>query len=69
MIWLRNLRWRVPDNGGSAITAYKIYRGTTANNLVQIGQTEGGKTSYNDRTPDPSVTSYTYKIAAVNGPG
>ena len=63
------LSWRVPDNGGSAISAYKIYRGTTANNMVQIGQTEGGKTSFSDRSADPSVASYSYKITAVNASG
>jgi hypothetical protein len=63
------LTWRVPDNGGSAITGYKIYRGTTASNLVQIGQTEGGKTSYSDRSGSAAVTAYTYKIAAVNAVG
>src|SRR6478672_4142723 len=63
------LRWRVPDNGGSAISSYKIYRGTSANNMVQIGQTEGGKTSFSDRTADPSVATYSYKISAVNANG
>ena len=63
------LRWRVPDNGGSAITAYKIYRGTTTNNMVLIGQAEGGKTSFSDRSTDPSVASYSYKISAVNAQG
>ena len=63
------LSWRVPDNGGSPISAYKIYRGTTADNMVQIGQTEGGKTSYSDRNADPAVASYTYKIRAVNAAG
>ncbi len=61
--------WRVPDNGGAAISAYKIYRGTTPNNLVLIGQTEGGKTSYSDRSGVTTVTSYTYKITAVNASG
>lgn len=63
------LRWRVPDNGGAAITAYRIYRGTSPTNLVQIGQTEGGKTSYNDRSGDLTVANYTYKITAVNSQG
>ncbi|MFN2533563.1 MAG: hypothetical protein ABR555_19960, partial [Pyrinomonadaceae bacterium] len=63
------LRWHVPDNGGSPITAYKIYRGTSADNMVQIGQAEGGKTSYNDRMADPAVANYTYKIFAVNAVG
>ena len=63
------LSWRVPDNGGSPITAYKIYRGTTPTNMVQIGQTEGVKTSYSDRSGTTAVTSYTYKITAVNSLG
>jgi hypothetical protein len=60
------LRWRVPDNGGAELTSYKIYRGTSPGNEVLIGQTGGGKTSYNDRTADPAVPKYTYKIVAVN---
>jgi PKD repeat protein len=63
------LRWRVPDNGGAAITAYKIYRGTSTTNLVQIGQTEGGKSSFNDRSGNAGVANYTYKITAVNSQG
>lgn len=63
------LRWRVPDNGGAAISAYKIYRGTSTSSLVQIGQTEGGKTSFNDRSGSVSVDNYIYKITAVNAQG
>ena len=63
------LKWITPDNGGSDITAYKIYRGTTANDLVLIGQQVGDKNTYNDRTADPGVPNYTYKIKAVNASG
>lgn len=63
------LKWVTPDNGGSDITAYKIYRGTTANNLVAIGQQVGDKNTYNDRTADPRVANYTYEIKAVNASG
>ena len=63
------LKWVAPDNGGSDITAYKIYRGTNANNLVSIGQQVGDKNTYNDRTADPAVPNYTYKIKAVNASG
>lgn len=63
------LKWIAPDNGGSDITAYKIYRGITPNNLSLIGQQFGDKTSYNDRTADPAVANYTYKIKAVNASG
>ncbi len=37
--------------------------------MVQIGQTEGGKTSYSDRSGSTAVASYTYKITAVNASG
>jgi PKD repeat protein len=60
------LRWVAPDNGGSDITAYKIYRGTSPGNEILIGQQVGGKTTYNDRSVDPGVSTYTYKIKAVN---
>ncbi len=63
------LHWRAPDSGGSDITVYKIYRGTAAGNEVYIGQTGGSKTSYNDRSGDPAVATYTYKITAVNSVG
>ena len=63
------LKWITPDNGGSDISAYKIYRGTTANNLVLIGQQVGDKNTYNDRTADPAVSNYTYKIRGVNASG
>ena len=60
------LKWVAPDNGGSDITAYKIYRGTAPGNEVLIGQQVGGKTTYNDRSVNPAVATYTYKITAVN---
>lgn len=63
------LKWVTPDNGGSDIAAYKIYRGTTVNNMVLIGQQVGNKNTYNDRTADPGVPNYTYKIRAVNALG
>lgn len=63
------LRWVVPDNGGSDITLYRIFRGTAPGNEVLIGQQVGGKTTYNDRTANPGVATYTYKIAAVNSLG
>jgi PKD repeat protein len=63
------LRWVAPDNGGSAITSYKIYRGTAPGNDVQISEQTGSKTTYNDRSVDVSVAKYTYKIVAHNDQG
>ncbi|HEV3470040.1 MAG TPA: PKD domain-containing protein, partial [Pyrinomonadaceae bacterium] len=64
-----HLNWSPPDNGGSEITAYKIYRGTSPGNEVLIGQAAGDATSYNDRGGDPAVANYVYKVAAVNARG
>lgn len=63
------LKWVAPDNGGSDIANYKIYRGTSPGNEVFIGQQVGNKTTYNDRTVNPGVATYTYKITAVNAFG
>ena len=63
------LKWRVPDNGGNDLTEYKIYRGTTSSNLALIGSAAGNKASYNDRSADPTVPSYFYKIVAYNTVG
>jgi PKD repeat protein len=63
------LSWVAPDNGGSNITVYKIFRGLTPGTEVEIGQQVGNKTTYNDRSADPAVASYSYKILAVNSQG
>src|SRR5262249_14527173 len=60
------LKWRAPDYGGSDITRYEIYRGTSAGNEVYIGYTTAGKLSFNDRAITTTVDTYTYKVRAVN---
>src|SRR2546421_8810629 len=49
--------------------AYKIYRSTSNGQYTFIGQAVGNKTTYNDRSVDPSVANYTYKIVAHNATG
>ena len=63
-----HLTWRKPDNGGSDIVRYRIYRGTASGNEVYIGQTSGPKTAYDDITADPAQTAY-YYVRAVNSLG
>ncbi|PYS36882.1 MAG: hypothetical protein DMF71_19620, partial [Acidobacteria bacterium] len=65
------LKWTTPDNGGNDISGYKIYRSVTGSpgTETQIGTQFGNRTSYNDRSGDPSVASYSYRIVAVNGQG
>ena len=64
------LTWIAPDNGGSDITAYKIYRSDATHPEALIGQqTNPADTTFNDRSIDPTVTTYTYRITALNGQG
>lgn len=63
------LAWKVPDNGGAAITSYQILRGTAAGGEALIATTTNVKPEYADTTADPSVSHYYYKIRAVNGTG
>lgn len=63
------LRWRGPDNGGAAISAYQVFRSTGADgSYTQIGST-GGKPTCNDRSADVNVERYFYKVKAVSALG
>ena len=64
------LTWIAPDNGGSDVTGYKIYRSDATHSEVLIGQqTNPSDNTFNDRSVDPTITSYTYRITALNGLG
>lgn len=62
------LTWRVPENGGAAISGYKVFRGTTTGALTQVGET-GPKPFYRDLAVDPNVADYFYTVKAVNAQG
>ena len=62
------LSWTVPsNNGGSAITNYNVYRGTSSGSETLLTQI-GNLTSYNDNTVTNGKT-YFYKVTAVNSVG
>ncbi|MGI0088647.1 MAG: fibronectin type III domain-containing protein [Nitrosotalea sp.] len=66
-----NLSWNAPtDNGGSAITGYKIERsndtGTTWSTIV--ANTASTSTTYSDSGLSASTT-YTYRVSAINSVG
>ncbi|HKQ52471.1 MAG TPA: fibronectin type III domain-containing protein [Pyrinomonadaceae bacterium] len=61
------LEWSAPDNGGSPITGYKVYRRTSAFGLYSLLITTN-KTTYEDTTADAGV-NYFYKVTAVNANG
>jgi len=62
------LSWSAPSsNGGSSVTGYDVYRGTTSGSealLTSVGTT----TSYSDSAVSNGTTYY-YKVSAVNGVG
>ncbi|MFW9914322.1 MAG: SBBP repeat-containing protein [Candidatus Thorarchaeota archaeon] len=62
------LSWIPPiDDGGSVITSYRIYRGTTSGIYALIGIVTTGM-SFNDTTARAGTTYY-YIVSAVNGVG
>ncbi|MGI0094713.1 MAG: fibronectin type III domain-containing protein [Nitrosotalea sp.] len=66
-----NLSWTAPsNNGGSAITGYKIERSTDSGTTWSTVQSNTGSTSttYSDTGLSPSTT-YTYRVSAINSVG
>ena len=62
-----HLVWSTPDDGGSPITGYNIYRGLTAGSETLIAAI-GLQNTSDDITIDPQ-TSYYYQVRAVNAAG
>ncbi|MDD1770608.1 MAG: fibronectin type III domain-containing protein [Methanomassiliicoccales archaeon] len=61
------LSWNAPaDNGGSAITQYRVYRGSSPSQLTLLGTSTTAM--FNDTSVGPSLTLY-YCVSAVNGNG
>jgi hypothetical protein len=59
------LNWSTPDNGGSVITGYKVYRGTNGGTAALIA-TVGDVNSYFDASG--TAANY-YQVSAVNANG
>jgi hypothetical protein len=63
------LSWSAPtSDGGSAITAYKIYRGQSAGTETLYASPAGTGTTYTDSAA-VNGTPYYYKVTAVNAVG
>jgi PKD domain len=58
------LNWQAPDNGGSPITGYQIFRGTTSGEML-LANIPAAKSVYLDKTAK-STTQYFYRVAAKN---
>jgi len=66
---LVHIEWSAPDNGGSAITGYRIYRRTENGTYGAALATVVDKTTYDDTTATDSTATYYYKVTAVNAIG
>ncbi|MDX6310528.1 MAG: phosphatidylinositol-3-phosphatase [Nocardioidaceae bacterium] len=62
------LNWTAPSDGGSPITGYKIYRGTTSGGETLLDSPSGTSTTYSDTTA-VSGQQYFYQVSAVNAIG
>lgn len=62
------LEWNEPDDGGSALTSFVIYRGVTGGSAIFLATIDTSKSSYFDATADPG-TSYVYQVSATNDIG
>src|SRR4051812_9040314 len=62
------LSWQAPNDGGSAITGYKVYRKTSSTAYALLASVGASPTSYSD-TQVAAGQTYTYKLTAVNANG
>jgi len=67
--WNTVLNWRAPNDNGSEITSYQVFRGDSAGNLAQIGSVTGTKRSFVDASQDTGVDVLYYQVVAVNDQG
>jgi hypothetical protein len=64
-----NLAWSEADTGNSAITSYRVMRGTASGAEVLIATVPGTQLSYVDSSAIDVTKTYYYKVLAVNGVG
>lgn len=61
--------WSPPDNGGSPVLNYKVFRSLAATGPFDFIGDAGPKTSFLDPTADGTVEKYYYKVVAENVQG
>jgi hypothetical protein len=63
------LKWSPPaSDGGTPVTGYRVYRGTTAGNATELATIGASATTYTDKTV-AKRTTYVYRITALNALG
>ena len=61
--------WRAPDNGGTDITNYQVYRAESPAGPFEFIGDAGARTQFVDTTGSSAVPEYTYRIVAQNAAG
>jgi hypothetical protein len=64
-----NLGWSEADTGNSAITSYRILRGTTSGGETLLTTVPGSQLAYADTSATDTSKTYYYKVQAVNSVG
>jgi hypothetical protein len=62
------ISWQEPDDHGSAISSYKVYRGTASTASTLIATVGGDARNYTDTAIQAGET-YSYQVSAVNAQG
>jgi hypothetical protein len=63
------VNWATPDDGGSPLTAYRIYRGLVGGAEQMIGEVKPNVYAFSDRIRIRRNTDYYYRVTAVNAYG
>jgi len=63
------LKWASPDDGGSPLTSYRIYRGTAGGAEQLIGEVKSDVYNFNDYLKKRGSVNHYYYITAVNAYG
>ncbi len=65
------IAWQTPDDGGAAISGYRVYRGTASGAETLLATLNSPKTTYTDASALPPSTGavYYYEISASNSVG
>src|SRR5205085_1993387 len=63
-----HLTWKVPDNGGAAITKYEIWRANSSGSEIKLFTTLNADPHYTDLNP-PSDPHLYYYVKAINAVG
>jgi hypothetical protein len=63
------VRWVEPPDGGVAISAYHVLRGTTPGNLTEIAATDGSTTTFVDNNTSNTDAHLYYAVVATNSIG